>query len=53
MIVQILANNLNNNEYIKGAIELKLLKKTLEEKVITEDAYYYLKDKIIKEYKIF
>ena len=30
-----------------------LLKEALEKNVITENSYYYLKDKIIKEYKIF
>ena len=45
MLVKILVNNTNNsNGYIKGTIELN---------VITENSYYYLKDKIIKEYKIF
>ena len=33
--------------------ELNLLKEALEKNVITENSYYYLKDKIIKEYKIF
>lgn len=54
MLTKILVNNSNNsNDYIKGAIELKLLKEALEKNAITEDSYYYLKDKIIKEYKIF
>ena len=54
MLVKILVNNTNNsNGYIKGTIELNLLKEALEKNVITENSYYYLKDKIIKEYKIF
>ena len=54
MLVKILVNNTNNsNCYIKGTIELNLLKEALEKNVITENSYYYLKDKIIKEYKIF
>ena len=54
MLTKILVNNSNNsNDYIKGAIELNLLKEALEKNAITEDSYYYLKDKIIKEYKIF
>ena len=54
MLVKILVNNTNNsNGYIKGTVELNLLKEALEKNVITENSYYYLKDKIIKEYKIF
>ena len=54
MLTKILVNNSNNsNDYIKGAIELNLLKEALEKNAITEDSSYYLKDKIIKVYKIF
>ena len=50
MLVKILVNNTNNsNGYIKGTIELNLLKEALEKNVITENSYYYLKDKIITE----
>ena len=34
-------------------IEVGRIKEALEKNAITEDSYYYLKDKIIKEYKIF
>ena len=50
MLVKILVNNTNNsNGYIKGTIELNLLKEALEKNVITENSYYYLKDKITTE----
>ena len=54
MVTQVLLNNSNkSNEYIKGAIELQVLKSLLKKNIITEDFYYYLKEEIIKEYQIF
>ena len=54
MITQVLVNNVNkNNKYIKGIVELQLLKNMLKDKTINEDAYYYLKEVILKEYQIF
>lgn len=54
MVTQVLFNNSNkSNKYIKGVIELQALKSILKKNIISEDAYYYLKDIIIKEYQIF
>lgn len=41
-----------NNKYLKGILELQALNKVLKNNLISEDAYNYLKEKIVNEYHI-
>ena len=51
--MEIIVNKKIKNEYIIGTMELQALKKLLQNKLITEEKYNFLKDKIKKEYHIF
>ncbi len=54
MLGRILTNNSQKtNNIIFATIELNQLIKIYNEKLIDKDKYYYLKDEIIKEYKVF
>ena len=54
MLGRILKNNSQKtNNIIFATIELNQLMKIYNEKLIDKDKYYYLKDEIIKEYKVF
>lgn len=54
MLGKILTNNSQKtNNIIFATIELNQLTKIYKENLIDEDKYYYLKDEIIKEYKVF
>ena len=54
MLGRILTNNSQKtNNIIFETIELNQLIKIYNEKLIDKDKYYYLKDEIIKEYKVF
>lgn len=54
MLGKILTNNSQKtNNIIFATIELNQLMKIYNEKLIDKDKYYYLKDEIIKEYKVF
>lgn len=54
MLGRILTNNSQKtNNIIFATIELNQLTKIYNENLIDEDKYYYLKDEIIKEYKVF
>ena len=54
MLGRILTNNSQKtNNIISATIELNQLIKIYNEKLIDKDKYYYLKDEIIKEYKVF
>ena len=54
MLGKILTNNSQKtNNIIFATIELNQLTKIYNENLIDEDKYYYLKDEIIKEYKVF
>ena len=54
MLGKILTNNSQKtNKIIFATIELNQLKKIYDENLIDKDKYYYLKDEIIKEYKVF
>lgn len=54
MIGKILTNNSQNtNNIIFATIELNKLMQIYNEKLIDKDKYYYLKNEIIKEYKVF
>lgn len=54
MLGRILTNNSQKtNNIIFATIELNQLMKIYNEKLIDKDKYYYLKDEIIKEYKVF
>lgn len=54
MLCRILTNNTQKtNNIIFATIELNKLMQIYNEKLIDKDQYYYLKDEIIKEYKVF
>lgn len=54
MLGRILTNNSQKtNNIIFATIELNKLMKIYNEKLIDEDKYCYLKNEIIKEYKVF
>lgn len=51
--MEIIVNKKIKNEYIIGTMELQALKKLLQNKLITEEKYNFLKNKIKKEHHIF
>mgnify|MGYP003095463825 FL=1 len=54
MLGRILTNNSQKtNNIIFATIELNQLMQIYNEKLIDKDKYYYLKNEIIKEYKVF
>ena len=54
MLGRILTNNSQKtNNIIFATIELNRLMQIYDEKLIDKDKYYYLKNEIIKEYKVF
>ncbi len=54
MLGRILTNNSQKtNNIISATIELNQLKKMYNENLIDKDKYCFLKDEIIKEYKVF
>ncbi|MBQ3408321.1 MAG: hypothetical protein IJH12_03840 [Clostridia bacterium] len=54
MLGRILTNNSQKtNRIIFATIELNQLKKIYDENLIDKDKYCFLKDEIIKEYKVF
>lgn len=54
MLGRILTNNSQKtNNIIFATIELNRLMQIYNEKLIDKDKYYYLKNEIIKEYKVF
>lgn len=54
MLGRILTNNSQKtNNIIFATIELNKLMQIYNEKLIDKDKYYYLKNEIIKEYKVF
>lgn len=54
MLGRILTNNSQKtNNIIFATIELNQLMQIYNEKLIDKDKYYYIKNEIIKEYKVF
>lgn len=54
MLGRILTNNSQKtNNIIFATIELNRLMQIYNKKLIDKDKYYYLKNEIIKEYKVF
>ncbi len=54
MLGRILTNNSQKtNNIIFATIELNKLMQIYNEKLIDKDKFYYLKNEIIKEYKVF